>query len=269
MGKLRKKTIVAGPLVYETIYPLPNPKDSRAVRNGKKNLTSSAQQRMNFKYQWQKLEILMAANFRVGDIVLTLTFDNSNLPDSRAQTMNRVKQFLKKLRELRKPFGHETKYIYVVEHKHCREDPCFTPVEQAQQGRYHVHMILNATGQDFDNIKKCWSFGLTEMHLFELNRDRTYESLAKYFCKELPDYVGARKFIPSRGLIRPEPDCQIVDSSETLEPPKGATVYDDPGKVRTVYGCYQFIKYLWPKLVEKAPRKRKNKHRRIRSGKRI
>lgn len=268
MGKLRKKTIVAGPLVYESIYPLPSPRDSRAARQGKKNLTSAAQLRMNLKYQWQKLELLMAANFRVGDIVLTLTFDDAHLPGSRAETMTRVKQFLKGLRELRKPFCCQTKYIYVVEHKHYREDPCFTPVERAQQGRYHVHMILNATGCDFDAINECWGYGLTEMHPFELNHERTYESLARYFCKELPDYVGARKFIPSRGLVHPETDCQIVDSKEVLSPPKGATVYDNTGVVRTEYGCYQFVKYLWPKLVDKAPRRRKKKGRRIRSGKR-
>lgn len=268
MGKLRKKTIVAGPLVYEAIYPLPNPRDSREVRRGKSRLTSMAQERMNLKYQWQKLELLMAANFRVGDIVLTLTFDEAHLPESREETMNRVRQFLKRLRELRKPFGQQTKYIYVVEHNHCREDPCFTPVEQAQQGRYHVHMILNSTGLDFENIKKAWGLGLIEIHSFELNRERTYESLARYFCKELPDYVGARKFIPSRGLVHPEPDCQIVDNSETLDPPKGTTVYDNTGVVSTEYGWYQFVKYLWPKLVERAPNSRKKKRRRVQSGKR-
>ena len=80
--------------------------------------------------------------------------------------------------------------------------------------------------------------------------------------------MGARKFIPSRGLVHPEPDCQIVDSSEILTPPKGATVYDNTGTVRTEYGKYQFVKYLWPKLVEKAQRPRKKKGRRVRSGKR-
>lgn len=267
MGKVRKKTIVAGPLVYESIYPLPNPRDSRAVRKGKKELTSSAQQRMNLKYQWQKLELLLAANFRKGDIVLTLTFDDAHLPESRAETMTRVKQFLKKLRELRRPWGAPTKYIYVVEHNHCREDPCFTPVELAQQGRYHIHMVLNSTGSDYGDIKESWGLGLIEMHPLELTRERTYESLARYLCKELPDYVGARKFIPSRGLVHPEPDCQIVDSSETLVPPKGATVYDNTGTVSTVYGRYQFVKYLWPKLVETAPRPKKKKGRRKRPRK--
>lgn len=267
MGKLRKKTIIAGPLVAEAIYPLPNPRDPDAVRQGKKKLTSDAQKRLNLKLQRQTLEFTMAANFRVGDLVVTLTFDDDHLPESRSETMTRAKSFFKKLREKRKPFGLDTKYIYVVEHNHSREEPWMTPVELAQQGRYHIHMILNSTGNDYQDILDSWGCGLIEMHPFELNRERTYESLARYMCKELPDYNGARKFIPSRGLKRPEVDCQIVSSSTDLTPPKGATVYDNTGVVRTEYGKFQVVKYLWPKLIEKAPKPRK-KRRRVASGKR-
>lgn len=269
MGKLRKKTITAGPLVYESIYPLPNPRDSMTVRQGKKKLTSNAQQRMNLKHQWQKLELLIAANFRRDDLVITLTFDDLHLPESRAETMARVKTFLKHMRELRKKSGRDSvKYIYVVEHNHSREDPTFTPVELAQQGRYHIHMIMDSTGNDYGDIRDSWPYGLFEVHGFELDHDRTCESLARYLCKELPDYVGARKFIPSRGLKRPEVDCQTVDSKTTLTPPKGSTVYDNTGVVRTEYGVYQFVKYLWPKLVEQAPKHRPKHRRRLHAGKR-
>lgn len=268
MGKLRKKTITAGPLVYEAIYPLPSPRDPSAVRRGKKKITSDAQQRMNLKYQWQKLELLIAGNFRVNDLVVTLTFDDAHLPGSRSETMARMKAFLKSLRAHRKPWGSETKYIYVIEHNHSRDDPWMTDVERAQQGRYHVHMILNSTGADYGDILESWGNGLVEMHPFELTRDRTCETLARYFCKEIPDYVGARKFIPSRGLTRPDIDCQIVDSSTTLNPPKGSTVYDNTGTVRTEYGKYQVVKYLWPKLVQQAPKAKRRKGRRQHSGKR-
>lgn len=268
MGKMRKKTIVAGPLVYEAVYPLPNPRDSRAVRQGKKNMTSDAQQRLNTKLQWRKLELLLAANFKVGDHVLTLTFDDAHLPGSRAEVMAKVKLFLKELRLRRKAAGQPTRYIYVVEHKHSREDPTITPVEQAQQGRYHVHMVINSTGCDLVDFLDAWPYGLLETHGFELDRERTYESLARYMCKELPDYVGARKFIPSRGLVHPEPECEIVDSSTVLEPPKGATCYDNTGVIRTEYGHFQFVKYLWPKLVQQAPKPKRRKGRRQQVGKR-
>ena len=52
-----KKIIVAGPLVVETVYPAPNPRDSQGVRQGKKALSSEAQRRMNLKYAYQKLEL--------------------------------------------------------------------------------------------------------------------------------------------------------------------------------------------------------------------
>ena len=269
MGKFRKKTVTAGPLVYESIYPLPNPRDSAAVRQGKKNLTKSAQERMNLKYQWQKLECLLASNFRVNDLVVTLTFTDANLPHSREEVKNRVKQFFKQLRKIRAQWSSvETKYIYVIEHNHYREDPTFTPGELAQQGRYHVHMILNATGSDYGDILDAWPCGLTEVHPFEINHDRTYETLARYFCKEIPDYLGQRKFIPSQGLKRPETDYTTVDSKTVLIAPKDSTVYDNTGRVQTEYGAYQYIKYVWPKLIDRAPTSRKKKRRRMQSGKR-
>lgn len=268
MGKMRKKTIVAGPLVYEATYPLPNPRDSRTVRQGKKHLTSDAQQRMNTKLQWRKLELLLAANFKVGDQVLTLTFDDAHLPTSRSEVMTKVKAFLKELRSRRKASDMPTKYVYVVEHKHSSEFKAFTEVERAQQGRYHVHMIINSTGCDLEDFKSAWPYGLLESHGFELTRERTYESLARYMCKELPDYVGARKFIPSRGLEHPKPEYEIVDSGNVLQPPKGSTVYDNTGVVFTEYGHFQFVKYLWPKLVQKAPKAKRRKGIRQQVGKR-
>lgn len=79
-----KKIIVAGPLVVECVYPAPNPRDSAGVRAGKKALSSAAQQQMNLKYAYQKLELLIAANFGVRDLYVTLTYDDAHLPRNRA-----------------------------------------------------------------------------------------------------------------------------------------------------------------------------------------
>ena len=53
-----KKIIVVGPLVVETVYPAPNPRDSLGVRQGKKALSPESQQRTNLKYAYQKLEVV-------------------------------------------------------------------------------------------------------------------------------------------------------------------------------------------------------------------
>ena len=58
-----KRTITAGPLVMEAVYSVSSVRDGTRVRQGKSALSSRAKQRMNFIYAWQKLKLLIAANF--------------------------------------------------------------------------------------------------------------------------------------------------------------------------------------------------------------
>lgn len=113
-----KRIITAGPLVMEAVYPASSVRDGPAVRQGKKNLSSQAQQLMNFKYAYQKLEFLIAANFGEKDLYVTLTYDDSHLPENRQEALKKMKAFLKRLRKVRKEGGYELRYIYVTEHKH-------------------------------------------------------------------------------------------------------------------------------------------------------
>ena len=130
-----KRIIVAGPLVVEAVYPAPHPRDSRAVRQGKKALSSQAQQMMNLKYAYQKLELLIAANFGQKDIFATLTYDDEHLPPTRQEAIKRMNAFWKRLRKERQGKDQDLRYIYVTEHKHG-------------DGRFHHHVIVNATGED-------------------------------------------------------------------------------------------------------------------------
>lgn len=80
-----KKIIVAGPLVMETVYPGCARHDSPRARSSKRKLSSEAQKRMNAKYSYQKLELMLAANFLPGDLIVTLTYDDRHLPRSREE----------------------------------------------------------------------------------------------------------------------------------------------------------------------------------------
>lgn len=166
-----KKIIVAGPLVVETIYPAPNPRDSEGVRSGKKALSSEAQRRMNWKYAYQKLELEIAANFGENDLYITLTYDEKHLPPDRKKANQRMQAFWRRLRTARRAMGKELRYIYVTEHKHG-------------DGRWHHHVLLNATGEDFVQIARIWGQGLVDFKQIRVDRDRNYETLARYLCKE-------------------------------------------------------------------------------------
>lgn len=247
-----KKIIVAGPLVIETVYPAPNPRDSMGVRQGKKALSSEAQQRMNLKYAYQKLELEIAANFGVRDLYATFTYDDAHLPGSRKEANARMQAFWKRLRAARKAKGQELRYIYVTEHKHG-------------DGRWHHHVLINATGDDYSLIRELWGQGGIEFIQIQINRDKNFETLARYLCKEQRDKVGQRLWSGSRNLRKPERECFRVPNDTPLTPPKDAMVLTDTGDVRTAYGHFRYIKYLgagWTSTDKPKAKRRRRKARR-------
>lgn len=246
-----KKIIVAGPLVIESVYPAPNPRDSFGVRQGKKRLSSQAQQRMNLKYAYQKLELEIAANFGEKDLYATFTYDDAHLPTSRKEANARMAAFWKRLRAARKAKGTQLRYIYVTEHKHG-------------DGRWHHHVLINSTGDDYDEIRNLWKYGGVDYIRIQISRDKNYETLARYLCKEQRERVGQRLWSCSRSLQKPERECFRVPNDTPLTPPDGAMLLDDSGDVTTAYGHFRYIKYLagasqMPK--PKTKRRRKRLHR--------
>lgn len=247
-----KKIIVAGPLVIETVYPAPNPRDSEGVRQGKRQLSSEAQQRMNLKYAWQKLELEIAANFGLRDLYATLTYDDAHLPVSRKEANARVQAFWKRLRAARRDAGQELRYIYVTEHKHG-------------EGRWHHHVLINATGEDYELIRKLWGQGGIEFKQIRIDRDKNFETLARYLCKEQRDKLGQRLWSGSRTLAKPERECFRVPNDTPLTPPPTATVLTDTGDVTTAYGHFRYIKYLahgWASEPKAKAKRRRSRARR-------
>lgn len=246
-----KKIIVAGPLVVETVYPAPNPRDSTGVRAGKKELSSEAQRRMNLKYAYQRLELEIAANFGVRDLYATLTYDDAHLPSSRKEANARMAAFWKRLRAARRAKGEELRYIYVTEHKHG-------------DGRWHHHVLLNATGDDYTLIRDLWGQGGVDFIQLRIDRDKNYETLARYLCKEQRDKVGLRLWSGSRNLRKPEKECFRVPNDTPLVPPENATVLTDTGDVTTIYGHFRYIKYLSAGWLDAGKPKAKRRRKRAR-----
>jgi len=246
-----KKIIVAGPLVVEAVYPAPSPRDSNAVRAGKKRLSSEAQHRMNLQYCYQKLELEVAANFGVKDLYATFTYDDDHLPKTRKAAIARIQYFWRKLREARGVRGQEARYIYVTESKHG-------------DGRLHHHVLLNSTGEDYALIQQLWRYGRVEYRQIRVDKEKNFETLARYLCKEQRETVGQRLWSTSRNLHKPEVETfRVPDDTSILPPPNAAIVFEDTGDRTTSYGHYRYIKFLaygWrqqPKPKVKRTRKRK------------
>lgn len=233
-----KKIISAGPLVLEAIYPRGKAQDTPKARAAKRKLSSEAQQRMNQKYSYQKLELQLAANYGPGDLWVTVTYDDDHLPKTRAEAMSNFKYFLRKLRAARgkkaAPVVH-----WNAEHKHEHDDPL-------QHRRWHHHFCLNATGDDYDLIRSCWIYGSNiEIRRIKIDKDHSYESLARYMCKESRDQPGLRCWSYTRNAKHPEIETFAVPDDTPLQPPKGAAVYEEASD-RNEWGSFRFVKYLAP-----------------------
>lgn len=241
-----KKIIVAGPLVIETIYPAVPSRGSDKARAAKRKLSSAAQQRMNMIYSFQKLELVLAANFVKGDLVCTLTYDDLHLPANRKAADAKLKYFRAKLAAERRKNGHELVMVWNTEHKHG-------------EGRYHHHVIINSTGNDYELILKLWGQGEVEIKPLRVDAEKNYGSLAAYMCKERPEKVGQRCWSYTRNAKKPEMETFRVDDDTQLQPPKGSVVIKEASE-KTMYGSYKWLKYIVPQPYKhRAKRRRKRK----------
>ena len=236
-----KKIITAGDLVIEVIYPRNERSDSDRVRAAKRKASSEAQKRMNRIYSWQKLELMLAANFRRGDLWITLTYDDEHLPKSRKQAKECMKYFLQKLNAERKA-QHLPPVVaaWNCERKHRHED-------YYQNERWHHHLCLRATGSDYEMIRRCWIYGSNiEFRDLKLSADYTYERVARYMCKEAAELkLGQHCWSCTRTCRKPEIETVRVDSDEQLQIPRGSLRLErDSGE--NMFAKWAYVKYLQP-----------------------
>lgn len=250
-----RKIITAGLLVVEAIYPRVDRRDKERVRAAKHKASSEAQKRMNAIHSFQKLELGLAANYRAGDLWVTVTYDDEHLPRTRSEAKRRFAYFLQKLNAERRKRGQEAIVFWNSEHKHKHED-------YWQDRRWHHHFALNATGDDYDLIRRLWTYGSNiEIRKLKLDKDYTFEALARYMCKEAPDKVGQHCWSCTRNAKKPEVETVRVEDDAQLQIPRGALkLMNESGE--GIYAKWRVIKYLAPGWDrERQPRARRRSRR--------
>ena len=181
------KQVRAGRLVCAVVYTTAAAGDSPRARTQKQRASTAARDKLNARTSFQKLERTLAANFDNGDLFITLTYDDTHLPEDREAAIRRIRSFLSKLRKARKPRGQLLHYIYVTE-------------GGFPGGRLHHHLVVNITGEDLEEIRRLWIYGdNVEVRRLEFNQGHTYEDLASYLTKEPREWghpqVGERHIV--------------------------------------------------------------------------
>lgn len=230
----RRKTIRAGRLVWDITYTVPRPNASKQERKRIREVTEEQVARTNANTAQRKLEMLMATNFDEGDLVLTVTYRDADLPDSADVTRKHLGKAFSQMRAYRKARGlPDLKYIYVLEGRHGDHRP-------------HAHIIINAAGGDLELMRSLWIWG-DDIQLNYI-RERGYDGWAGYLTKERREASlnGKKQFVGSRNLDRPVTTYEWVDDGTTVDAPPGAQVLDEGGGRNEIASC-RFVKYLMPK----------------------
>lgn len=235
-------------MFYGVVYTQATAADTDRVRREKLKASSAARKKLNFRAAWQKLELLLAANFDERDYLVTLTYDDEHLPASKQAAVDCIRKYIKVLRRERAKKKLSLKYVYVTESRHG-------------DGRLHHHMVINGADGDTELIRSLWTGGAI-VDVKPIN-PREYTALAQYLTKEPRDAGGSngqRSWTPSLNLDKPERTSELAEDYVTLSAPPGAEILETDG-LQNGWGSYTYIKCLLPpqpRTPPSAKRRRKN-----------
>lgn len=219
-------------------YTAIHTQNQTARREARQLISTPAREALNAKLSWQKLMLILAANFKSDDLVVTLTYRDADLPRTREAADKRMDYFIRLLRAERKPQALDLLYVRVTEGYHS-------------DGRLHHHFIVNATGEDFKVIRDLWKRNGDDIDFEWFGLDGA-ERWAKYLTKEPREkgrrHVGDRTWRTSRNLKRPVSYYELVPEDERLTPPPGAFVTDKT-ECENSYGRFCHIMAMLPEAT--------------------
>ena len=235
MAKERRKIIQAGKLWMAVQYTAIRSSDPSARREARAQISSPARESLNAKLSWQKLMMLLAANFASTDLVVGLSYRDDDLPVRREDADRRLSNFIRQLRQHRTAFGHPFIYVRVTEGYHSG-------------GRLHHHLIINATGDDYAVIRSLWEKNGDNVDFEPFGADGA-ERWGKYLTKEPREkgrrYVGDRTWRSSIHMKKPIVTTELVGEGEPLHPPTGAFVVDST-QCENSYGRFCHVMAMLP-----------------------
>lgn len=168
---------------------------------------------------------MVNANFRQGDLFLTLTFRERVDVEN---ALRLFRNFISRLKRLRKRKGYsELKYLYVVESKRKRE---------------HIHLLINKMDLSMKELSEVWGLGRVMVSILEPGGD--YTGLAYYITKENYKEYGKR-WSGSRNLEKPKVKVTLVSEekkTKRLRVPKNYKVIEEVQYYSEITGHTRYVR---------------------------
>lgn len=219
------KRIWAGDVYEEKIYFSPRERGISCERAAKENLSTEKMEEYNCMEARRKCARMVNANFRQGDLFLTLTFRERVDVEN---ALRLFRNFISRLKRLRKRKGYsELKYLYVVESKRKRE---------------HIHLLINKMDISMKELSEVWGLGRVMVSILEPGGD--YTGLAYYITKENYKEYGKR-WSGSRNLEKPKVKVTLVSEekkTKRLRVPKNYKVIEEVQYYSEITGHTRYVR---------------------------
>ena len=227
-------TLRAGRVVRQVLFTPREPNHNQRRRGI--SISKEDKQRANLKTSYEKLLMLMCANFSPGDWWITLSYDDDHLPADREASKKPFRKFMRAFRKYRKDNKESLKYVY-----------CTQLTTKNGGRRLHHHMVMRwEDDADRDRIKALWDGG----EIVYIRKLKSFDDIldkAHYMCREPRELgvhtPGEQMWTSSRGLIRPKPQYVTIDNdSSDIDIPVGCVKLQNPVEIPG-YGGYKAILY--------------------------
>ena len=202
VSKYRVKTIRSGDMLECEIYPINAAPINGGKRAKKEKDIRTAQSNLNDKNAKKHLIRLVNTNFTKKDIWITLTYENSRLPEDVEQAKKDMMNYIRRLkRHCKKHHFPDFKYVYVTEYQDA---------DKKRNKRVHHHMICNFPDRDI--AEELWNGGGRTQSRRLQPDDFGLEGLTRYITKEKHGN-NQKRYTVSRNLKQPK--ITIADSKVT------------------------------------------------------
>lgn len=275
------RTLTAGRYVKVVRYSRSLPSDSKVTRQHKQTATNAAQKFINIRNGTEKLQLLLCANFDSKEACFcTFTFQAEQLPANQRHTQRIFTGYLSKLRKEWRRTSRELPYIYTVEGVPHASGAApladassrWETIPWTEKGRWaqmdapepqetpepatrlHVHCFFLLKKEDYLTIRALWPYGHVHINPMKVNEPTTFQRLASYVTKEKRTDQkgnGVRAYVPSLGLIQPEPGGRWCSEFEGITLPKGAEEIKSGSENDEIYGTsMEYLLYRLPRPVQ-------------------
>lgn len=219
------KKIWAGDVYEAKEYNSQRQKGKGCERAMRENISPEKIAEYNFLETRKKCGRMINANFKAGDLFLTLTYRKQvGIEDA----LRLFRNFIGRLKRLRKRKGLDAlKYIYVI--------------ETGKKGREHLHMIINDMDVTLKELTELWGLGRVMISRLEPGGD--YTGLAFYITKENYKEYG-RRWNGSRNLEKPKETVTEVVKSRRLRVPKNYRVVEEINYYSDMTGFTRYMKAI-------------------------